>query len=188
MRIAAPLNTEPNPVLQWVEVSSTRQLPSFHIIGLPSPEVAEARERVRAAIEASGFEFPKSRIVLNLSPASVRKRGTGLDLAIALAILVSASEPEEDERPRAAVAWGELGLDGSVKSVSQLTRAIYSTWKAGIPRLIISHEEHAEALSRCRWIEASGEFQGPAPALIPAASLAEAWKKLSSATDLDPEQ
>jgi magnesium chelatase family protein len=181
MRIAAPLNTEPNPILQWVEVSCSRQLPSFHIIGLPSPEVAEARERVRAAIEASGFEFPKSRIVLNLSPASVRKRGTGLDLAIALAILISSPELEQsDHRTGTAVAWGELGLDGSVKSVSQLTRAIYSTWKAGIPRLIISHEEHAEAEARCRWIESSGEFQGPAPVLIPAASLAEAWEKLSS--------
>jgi magnesium chelatase family protein len=176
MRIAAPLNSEPSPVLQWVEVSSTRQLPSFHIIGLPSPEVAEARERVRAAIEASGFEFPKSRIVLNLSPASVRKRGTGLDLAIALAILVSASEIDSDP----VVAWGELGLDGSVKSVAQLTRAIYSTWKAGIRRLIVSHEEHSEALHRCRWIEASGELPGPGPALIPASNLAEAWQKLSS--------
>src|SRR5690349_23533216 len=115
MQIYAPLNTEPHPLVQKIEVASFFQLPSFHIIGLPSPEVAEARERIRSAIEACGLEFPRKRVVLNLSPASIRKRGTGLDLAMALGILMF-----EDTLPFKVGAWGELGLDGSVKAAGQL--------------------------------------------------------------------
>src|SRR3954452_1306435 len=107
MRIYAPLNSEPEPLLQEVEVATFFQLPSFQIIGLPSPEVAEAKERIRSAIEASGIEFPRKRVVLNLSPASIRKRGTGLDLAMALAVLAIGKELEGKW-----AAWGELGLDG----------------------------------------------------------------------------
>ena len=92
MKIASPLTTEPEPILQWIEVASSLNIPNFHLIGLLSPEVAEARERVRAAIEASDFEFPRRRVVINLSPASIRKRGTGADLAMALAVLASQKE------------------------------------------------------------------------------------------------
>src|SRR5436853_206876 len=130
MRISAPLNSDPIPALQWIEVSSTLQLPGFEIIGLPGPEVAEARERIRAAVLASKLAFPRKRVVVNLSPANVRKRGTGLDLAMALAVVSSAGIPSPGRggrRPRPArtwCAWGELGLDGSIKPVGQLTRAI----------------------------------------------------------------
>src|SRR4051812_17543390 len=87
MRIYAPLNSEPMPLLQEIEVATFFSLPNFQIIGLPNPEVAEARERIRSAITASELEFPKRKVVVNLSPASIRKRGTGLDLAMALAVL-----------------------------------------------------------------------------------------------------
>src|SRR5690349_3235123 len=108
MKFFAPLNHELIPALQEIEIATFFQLPQFQIIGLPGPEVAEARERIRAAVEVSGFQFPKKRLVLNLSPASVRKRGTGLDLAMALAVLsVSKMETKLPDSLRIG-AWGEL--------------------------------------------------------------------------------
>jgi magnesium chelatase family protein len=180
MRIAAPLNTEADPALQFVEVATSLQLPSFHIIGLPSPEVSEARERVRAAIEASELEFPRRRVVLNLSPASVKKRGTGLDLAMALAILAERDPPGPESVANSVAAWGELGLDGTLKPAAQLTRALYACWEAGIERLFLARAELAAALERLAWIRESGELAGAPPALVPADSLREAWRLLES--------
>ncbi|MFW6229161.1 MAG: magnesium chelatase domain-containing protein, partial [Alkalispirochaeta sp.] len=74
-----------------VEVDIRRGLPGTDIVGLPSSEVREARERVRIAIRNSGFVYPAERILINLSPAEIPKVGAGFDLPIALAIL-NASE------------------------------------------------------------------------------------------------
>jgi magnesium chelatase family protein len=121
------LNGNVAPRCQEVEIASTFQIPTFQIIGLPGPEVAEAKDRIRAAMESSECPFPKRKIVLNLSPASVRKEGTGLDLAMAVAVLVEgwkiAGRPGPFPRVR-IFAWGELGLDGRVKAVRSPARAI----------------------------------------------------------------
>ncbi|OFZ55841.1 MAG: hypothetical protein A2428_07460 [Bdellovibrionales bacterium RIFOXYC1_FULL_54_43] len=177
MRFAAPLNHEPRPVLQSIEVASSLQIPNFQIIGLPCPEVAEARERIRAAIETSGFEFPKRRVVLNLSPASVRKRGTGLDLAMALAILEAHSKSNRNrERPvEFVVAWGELGLDGRVKPAGQLTRALYASWAAQARIILVPKEEFSRAVEALNWMSRSQTFDFRAPVLIPISTLREAW-------------
>lgn len=173
MQISAPLNSEPTPCLQQIEVATFFQLPSFQIIGLPSPEVAEARERVRAAIEASAQEFPRRRVVLNLSPASIRKRGTGLDLAMALAVLAVGIKQKFT-----LGAWGELGLDGAVKPVGQLTRSLFAAWSGGLKYLILSREEFPMALQVLENIRESGEIGGEPPILVPVHSLAEAWKRI----------
>jgi magnesium chelatase family protein len=175
MKFGAPLHTESRPILQWVEVASSFQIPNFHIIGLPSPEVAEAKERIRAAVESSDLEFPRRRVVVNLAPASIRKRGTGLDLAMALAVLQSRYPADENPALR-AIAWGELGLDGTVKAAHQLTRAIYATWSESVPYLFISRAE--ETLAHRRWTEIrdSGCFSYPGPRLIAIDHLKEAWE------------
>jgi magnesium chelatase family protein len=121
------LNGDVVPRCQEVEIASTFQIPHFQIIGLPGPEVSEAKDRIRAAIQSSGFDFPKRKVVLNLSPASVRKKGTGLDLAMAIAVLIESWKVEEKKGPyprRRIFAWGELGLDGRVKAVRSPARAI----------------------------------------------------------------
>jgi magnesium chelatase family protein len=91
-------------------------LPTFCVVGLGDAAVLEARDRVRAAVRASGFDFPSARIVVNLAPAPVRKHGTGFDLPIALAVLAATGQV-----PSAALAEaravGELALDGSVRAV-----------------------------------------------------------------------
>jgi len=185
VRIGAPLNSELTPSLQWMEVHSTLQIPSFHVVGLPGPEISEARERVRAAILASGNKFPKRRIVINMSPSSVRKRGTGVDLAIALAIL-AASEKRGD-RPGSdtgdalkIVAWGELGLDGSIKPAGQLARLVLAAWEAGaqaviVPALEADECQHKFHLVRDGLAAGAGGIPGAPPKLIAAGNLREAW-------------
>ena len=70
-----------------VEADLRRGLPSFTIVGLADRAVAEARERVRAALVNCGFEFPMRRLTVNLAPAHLRKAGPGFDLAIALSLI-----------------------------------------------------------------------------------------------------
>jgi magnesium chelatase family protein len=187
MRIAAPLTSEPLPILQRIEVASSLSIPSFQLIGLAGPEVAEARERVRAAIEASGFEFPRRRVIVNLSPASIRKRGTGIDLAMALAVLASADGADSESKyPFEVVAWGELGLDGKVKPAGKLMRGICAAWEAGSNLLLVSRDELAEAHSVMTLLEQSGEFGARPPRLIGVENLREAWTRLT-APDLEKE-
>jgi len=99
-----------------VEVSVRNGYPRTAIVGLPDASVLESRERVEAAIKASGLPFPDRRITINLSPAELPKEGTIFDLPVALAILA-----EEGRVPRDALAgWaiaGELSLDGTVRQV-----------------------------------------------------------------------
>lgn len=75
-------------VIVNIEVDISKGLPSFTLVGLADTSVREAKERVRAAILNSGYEFPLGRITVNLAPGNLRKVGTGFDLPIALAILI----------------------------------------------------------------------------------------------------
>ncbi len=76
-----------------VEVDLRQGLPAFSVVGLGDKAVREARERVRAALLNSGFEFPQRRITANLAPAYLRKAGPGFDLAIAVGILAASGSP-----------------------------------------------------------------------------------------------
>jgi magnesium chelatase family protein len=179
MQIYAPLTSEQNPELQRIEIASSFQLPGFHIIGLPSPEVAEAKERIRAALESSGFELPKRRVVLNLSPASIRKRGTGLDLAMALAVLtLGEADASGSGRAPQVAAWGELGLDGSIKSAGQPSRALYATWECGIDYLLVSPDDFDRMKVIRRWIETARMLLTAAPVIVPVSNLQDAWECL----------
>jgi magnesium chelatase family protein len=174
-RIGAPLSGEPHPALQWIEIASFLQIPSFQIIGLPAPEVAEARERVRAAIEASGLDFPRRRVVANLSPAHIRKRGTGVDLALALAVLHESYGVARSVRADTVVAWGELGLDGIIKPAGSLTRAAYAAWEGGADRMIVACDELNDARDTLAWIRESRLLPGTGPRILGAESLLDAW-------------
>src|SRR4051812_38306070 len=80
-----------------VEVDVRRGLPGFTLVGLPDAAVREARERVRAAVINSGFEFPQQRLTANLAPADIRKAGPSFDLALAIALL-AAQRTDRDRR------------------------------------------------------------------------------------------
>lgn len=99
-----------------VEVHVSVGLPSFTLVGLPDASCREAHSRVRAALASSGIGWPNKRMTVNLAPSSVRKVGSSLDLAIAVGLLVA-----NGDIPAAAVEGlgfiGELGLDGTIRSV-----------------------------------------------------------------------
>jgi magnesium chelatase family protein len=100
-----------------VEVHITGGLPSFTVVGLPDASCREARDRVRAAIQSSGCNWPMQRVTVNLAPPTVRKVGSGLDLAIAVAMLVASGQLTQEQVGERAFL-GELGLDGTVRPVS----------------------------------------------------------------------
>jgi magnesium chelatase family protein len=99
-----------------VEVHLAAGLPSFTLVGLPDTEVKEARERVRAAIQNCGFEFPQRRITVNLAPADLPKESGRFDLPIALGILIAAGQIKAPELD-AHEFVGELALSGELRAV-----------------------------------------------------------------------
>lgn len=106
-----------------VEVDVTNGLPSFDIVGLPNVAVREARDRVRSAIQNSGYQFPLQRVTVNLAPADLRKEGSGLDLPIAIGILAATGQCLFSSL--GYVFSGELSLEGTLRPVPGiLTMAI----------------------------------------------------------------
>lgn len=99
-----------------VEVHIGAGLPGFSVVGLPDEACREARDRVRAALLSSGFEWPNRRITVNLAPSDRRKGGSGLDLALAIGILVAQGKIEQAATDGIGFV-AELGLDGSLKHV-----------------------------------------------------------------------
>ncbi|MEG2533028.1 MAG: magnesium chelatase domain-containing protein [Gordonibacter sp.] len=94
-----------------VEVVVGRGIPAFCIVGMPDAAIQEARERVRAAVRASGFSMPNERIVVNLAPGALRKTGSGFDLPIAVGVLVATGQL--DMRTVAGTLLvGELSMEG----------------------------------------------------------------------------
>src|SRR5688500_7957720 len=100
-----------------VQVQVAPGLPAFAIVGLPDKAVSEARERVRAALIASGLALPARRITVNLAPADVPKEGSHYDLPIALGLMTAIGAIPHDAVDGYCVL-GELGLDGSIAAVA----------------------------------------------------------------------
>src|SRR5437763_6974409 len=127
-----------------VEVDARPGLPCFSIVGLADAAVREARERVRAAILNSGFEFPARRITANLAPGDVRKEGPGLDLALACAVL-AASGQLAPQRLGGHALFGELALDGSVRASQGTLAVAHATRRAGLSALLLAASATREA-------------------------------------------
>lgn len=128
----------------WVEVDIRPGLPSFTIVGLGDAAVREARDRVRAAVQNSAFEFPQTRITANLAPAFLRKVGPGFDAALALCVLAATGQVP----PRALESYavfGELSLTGEVRDTPGALVVAEGARAAGIERLIVPRERAREA-------------------------------------------
>ena len=128
-----------------VEADSAPGTPGFAIIGLPDRALAEARERVRAAIFNCGFAFPAGRLLVNLSPADIRKEGPAFDLAIALALL-GIDEQVDRLALQGFVALGELALDGTLQPVTGLLPMLLGARGADFTRVIVPLASANEAL------------------------------------------
>lgn len=126
-----------------VEADTSNGLPVFQMVGYLSSEVKEAGERVKTAIRNSGFILPAKRMIVNLSPANVRKRGTLFDLPIALSLLCSLGELDEGALKDILII-GELGLDGSVKPISGALPIVMAAKEKGIKTCIVPKENEKE--------------------------------------------
>lgn len=131
-------------LLVQVEVDLAQGLPSFSTVGLAEGAVREAKDRVRAAIKNSGYEFPQRRITVNLAPASVKKEGTGYDLPMALGILAAADVLRSTLLEQTAIA-GELSLDGSVRPVPGVLPMALAARQEGCRRFLVPAANVAEA-------------------------------------------
>ncbi len=109
-----------------VEVHLANGLPCFTIVGLPDTEVKESKDRVRAALLNSGFEFPSRRITVNLAPAELPKESGRFDLPIALGILAASRQLAAGQLAHYEFA-GELSLSGALRPVRG---ALAMTWRA----------------------------------------------------------
>ncbi len=127
-----------------VEADSAPGTPAMTIIGLPDRALGEARERVRAAIFNSGFLYPTGRLLVNLSPADVRKAGPAFDLAIALA-LIGIDEQIDRVTLHEFIALGELGLEGRLQPVSGILPMVLGARNAGFTKLIVPARNADEA-------------------------------------------
>lgn len=127
-----------------VESDISRGLPAFEIVGLPDASVKESKDRVRSALKNSNFQFPISRIIINLAPASIKKVGPMYDLPILMSILQSSRQIEVDNCGE-TVFIGELSLSGELKGVNGMLPMVSSAKKLGIKNIFIPFENAKEA-------------------------------------------
>ena len=118
-------------------------LPRMDIVGLPDKAVSESSERVRGALKQLGYDWPVSRLTVNLAPADTRKEGPVYDLSIALAIL--AVSGQMNMPPEKAVFLGELSLTGEIRPVCGALSMALAARDAGFDTIFLPAENAAEA-------------------------------------------
>ncbi|MGH2740219.1 MAG: YifB family Mg chelatase-like AAA ATPase [Actinomycetota bacterium] len=127
-----------------VEAHVGRGLPSLHLTGLPGVAVQDARERVRPAVESSGLEWPLRRVIVNLSPADLRKDGPGFDLPIAVSVLAATAQVPAEALERYALA-GELSLRGALLPTPAVLAASMAAAKSRLAGVVVPESNAAEA-------------------------------------------
>ncbi len=127
-----------------VEVDTARGLFSLTIVGLPDAAVQESRERVRAAIVNSGFDFPGNRLTINLAPAAIRKTGPIYDLPIAIGILAATRQIPVNALDSALLV-GELSLDGGARHVSGVLLVAAMAQEEGFETVYVPAADAPEA-------------------------------------------
>ena len=127
-----------------VEVDVSGGLPKIVVVGLPDVAVQESRERVKAALKNAGFAFPVRKIVINLTPADLRKEGPCFDLPISVGIL-AASEQIDPQLLGDYLFYGEVSLDGTLRAVSGVLPIAAAAHKMGIAGLIVPKGNASEA-------------------------------------------
>lgn len=127
-----------------IEVSITKGIPSFNIVGLANVEIKESRERVRSAILNSGFKFPLGKITVNLAPANLKKEGSLLDLCIATGILICSKQINPIKNLFNTIIIGELSLDGHIKSVKGSIPIILDGKDEGYNNYVLPEDNYSE--------------------------------------------
>ena len=170
-----PVGIDAQLVEVEVDLIGSGQESFITIVGLPDASVKESKVRLEAAINNSGFKFPRKRIVINLAPADIKKQGSAFDLPMAIGVLISSGQTEAPPNKSVALI-GELALDGSVRPVNGALAAALAARNAGIKRLIIPRENAGEA-ALVKDVE-----------VYPVNSLGDAVKLLESPIQFEPYQ
>lgn len=126
-----------------IEVDISRGMPIFSIVGLAGTEVKESKERVKSAVINSGYTFPLNRIVVNLSPADLKKDGSYLDLGICIGILSEYLNKKNNDIEN-SVFLGELSLDGNLRGMEGIFSIVLSMCEKNIERVYIPDENYLE--------------------------------------------
>ena len=160
-------------ILVDVEVDIAQGLPQFATVGLPDGAVKESKDRVKAALKNSGYDFPARRITANLAPADLKKEGSAFDLPISIGILAATGTITGDRLSR-YILLGELSLDGSLKPVRGALPVAVAARQAGLSGVIVPKENAAEA-AVVEGVE-----------VLPAATLADVVQFLRGELELPP--
>ena len=131
-----------------VEVDISRGLPQFFTVGLPDISVKESKDRIKAAIQNSGYTFPGTRVTINLAPADIKKEGTGFDLPIAIGILAAQGLIKKDHLSE-YLFIGELSLDGSIKGIHGALPAAIQATEMGLKGIVL----RGTTPPRGRWLK-----------------------------------
>jgi magnesium chelatase family protein len=163
-----------NGLLVEVEVDIAFGLPYFATVGLPEAAVRESKDRVKAAIKNSGYEFPAHRITVNLAPADLRKAGTAFDLPIAVGI-IAAGGLVPDFKVNRYLLIGELSLDGRLRPVPGVLPIVLAAKRAGLLGVVVPVENAREG----------AVVQGID--VIPVANLHQAIEFFAGIIEIEPE-
>ncbi len=125
-----------------VEADISQALPGFVLLGLPDTSLSEAKDRVRSAAKNSGLPLPQRKLTINLTPATLPKRGSAFDVAMVMAALQAAGNIKV---PASTLFLGELGLDGSLRPIVGVLPAVHTAVSAGFQRIIVPEQNAAEA-------------------------------------------
>src|SRR5579871_709769 len=127
-----------------VEVNVTEGLHTF-VVGLADSAVKESIQRIESAIKSNGFYTPRTKIVVNLAPAGIRKYGSAFDLSIAIGILAASEQIPDAHRLKDYVIMGELGLDGAIHSIKGALPMAIQARKEQFKGLIVPQKNASEA-------------------------------------------
>ncbi len=117
----------------------------YHIVGLPDNAVRESLQRTESAIKTNGFHMPRTKVIVNLAPADIRKTGSAFDLPIAMGILGASEQLFQPDRLKDYVIMGELSLDGAVQSIKGALPIAIQARKEGFKGLIVPLANAREA-------------------------------------------
>lgn len=117
----------------------------FYMVGLPDSAVKESEQRIESALKTTGHYFPRTKVIVNLAPADIRKTGTAFDLPIAISILAATEQMEQPDRIAEYVIMGELGLDGSIHPIKGALPIAIQARKEQFKGLIVPLQNAREA-------------------------------------------
>lgn len=117
----------------------------FFMVGLPDSAVKESEQRIESALKTSGYYFPRTKVVVNLAPADIKKTGTAFDLSIAVGILGATEQLDNPERLSEYVIMGELSLDGTIQSIKGALPIAIQARKENFKGLIVPKQNAKEA-------------------------------------------